>query len=127
MAELPDLLDQRLDRLFDPIKLSPEFEVRLMARVQVESDYRVGVIAATQKRRRLLGFLALDVAAAGALLIFAEALAYRLLQSAPSAVKDSALWQLMGTGGLSGLLALMVIAAGAAILWPDLDYGRSPE
>lgn len=135
MSELPDPLDERLDSLFGAVELSAEFEARLLARVRleagvrerVERSYRGEVIAATKRRRRLLGFLTLDVAAAGTLLVFAAALASRVLQSAPVAVKSSPVWQSMGLGSLSALLAVIVILAGAAVLWPDFDYGRSPE
>ena len=135
MTEASDRLDERLDRLFRSVELSGEFERRLMARVsaesqaleQVELEYRSGLIRVAKRRRRLLEFLTLDVVAAGALLIFGESLLLRLLQSAPLAVKGSAVWQAVGTGGVSALLVLIPLAALAALLWPVFDYGRSPE
>jgi hypothetical protein len=135
MAEYPDHLDARLDRLFGSVTLSPQFESRLMARVnaqsdvteQVDRDYRTAIAAASRWRRRLLEFLTLDVAAAAGLLIFGEAMLLRVLQTLPPGVKGSAVWQLLAGGAMSGLLALIPIAAIAAILWPIFDYGRSPE
>jgi hypothetical protein len=135
MTEYPDHLGARLDRLFGSVTLSPEFEARLIARVNAQSDaiervdrdYRTAMVAASRWRRRLLEFLTMDVAAAAGLLIFGEAMVLRLLQTLPPGVKGSTLWQLVAGSGMSGLLVLIPVAAIAAILWPVFDYGRSPE
>jgi|SRR5580658_3239845 hypothetical protein len=117
MTEPSDAFDQRLERLFGSVQLSSEFELRLMARVHAERDYLTGVVAATQKHRRLLGFLTLDAVAAGALLLFGEALMEHVVLST----------HLPSSGALLGLLGLVPVAAVLAILWRGLDYGRSPE
>jgi hypothetical protein len=134
MVDEPDLLDQRLDRMFRAVELSAGFEARLMARVQVESDaiaridreYQWALAGAQRRRRRLLGFVTLDAAAVGALLIFGEFALSRQLQAVPSAVTGSAVWQTLSSYGVLNALVLIPIAA-AAFIFAALDYGRSPE
>jgi hypothetical protein len=134
MVDEPDLLDQRLDRLYRAVELSRGFEARLMARVQVESDtiariereYQQALVSARRRRQRLLGFVTLDAVAVGALLIFGEFALSRQLLSVPSAITGSAVWQTLSSYGVLNALVLIPIAA-VALIFAALDYGRSPE
>jgi hypothetical protein len=127
MTESFDAFDQRLEQLFESVELSPEFDIRLMARVQAESQYQATLAAVARQRQRLLGFLTLEVIAAGAVLVMSEAMLLHLLQSLPPRVTGSALWQMVSGGGLLSGLLLAPIAGIAAIVFYGLDYGRSPE
>jgi hypothetical protein len=134
MVDEPDVLDQRLEGLFSAVELSPGFEARLLARVRVESEaiariereYQRALLSARHRRRRLLGFVTLDAVAVGALLIFGEFALSLQLQTMPSAVAGSAVWQALSSHGALNALVLIPIAA-VALIFAALDYGRSPE